>query len=537
MNSDAFLKLSDKMKGTGDQVLSGMIKSAESKLSEHFLPKVMLITNGYGRQEIYRLLCNESSQSEILQEYLPEIDRPFYVTLNYGKPYAQEELASSEEGEYIKITATIEWDYLKGAEFAWICGFDMSNLKTSMIENMDGIILVTNATMALPQEEKDWLRNVFRSFWYGERAIVSFYSRNLVNTKEDYEALSKNVNTMLQVIDSRIGFCEDLSSIFDTAGKALWEDVTEEKHKNMVIKNCLRGMQERASELLKASKVDTEKLKAAMDKLERERKDIELSGRILLESTLENMYADLKNQIIEAADQYNEDAYNSIRNRIETTKKVEQDVDSIPTYLKAVWGNFENEVKVKFALEQDRISADLEHQMETICNRLLHMLDLEEGSELMQQLSMEVGFTAYTMDANDAPRASREKLISKGLMIASIALAFVNPVWGLAAFVTTRFFKRSRDNNSEDLRRKVLDELYGECSSIKEKVVEQIAAVIDDAKKNFAKNIGNVYSDMINSMIASIVHFMEQIKQLQMQEELLWAIVEEEIPAIRNLME
>ena len=536
MNSDILSKISKKITETDDQKLECIIGAAESKLKEPFFPKVMLVSNDYGRQEILDLMRHECSQSEMLQECLPDSGRPFWVTLSFGKPDVTEESSSIGEQEYTKITAAVEWDFLKTANLVWLCGFDFSSLNMSLIEDADVIVLVTNATMALPQEEKDWLRNSVASSFYGEQVLISLYSRSHVNTKEDYECLHKNVNMVLNGLDSKIGFYDDLFSVFAAAAKLLQTTVSEEKHKKMVIKNCLNCIEQRVSELLKASNLDTEKLKTAIEKMERERKDIEMSGRLLMESSVENMYANLKNQIVDAADRYNEDAYNSIRDRIETTKNVEQDVDSIHPYLKAVWENFENEIKAKFAAEQDKISGDLERQMEQVRSSLVRMLDLGEGSELMQHLGIAAGSVAYTGNPDEASKKSHAKLLSKGLMLASIALAFVNPVWGLAAFVGTRFFQRSRENSSEDLRRKVLDELHGECSSIKEKVVEQITAVIAEAKENSKKNIGNVFSEMIDSMMDSILNFIEQIKKLQKQEELLQAIVSGEIPAIRNLM-
>ncbi len=543
MESNVLSQITKAVQKTGDSALIQMTEAADKKLKEPFFPKVVIISDGtniYGKKEIIDVICAcIAGQAEILGDYigigqLGERTK-FCLCMKYGAGAVSEEVFTIGEQQYYKVDAAFEEDFLKKADVAWVCGFDSADIDASVIEDADVVLLLTNAVMALSQQEKEWLRKNVPVSFYGRQVIVSLYGKHYLNTAKDFEIVCQNTEAVLKGFDANIRFCPELLSAWKTAESLLTSEtaVLETLHKKAVVEHYLTHAKRRVEELVKLSDMDAGRLKATAEKLEDERKNVEMSGRMMMESTLENMYRNLLVQIVSAADKYSGEAYESIRAHIQAADNVEQEVAAIQPYLEAVWKHFECEISARFAQKQDEISWELERQMEQDCQNVADVMKLEAGVELFGQLGYPLPDAAYMPD-DEEDRKRRSKMISKGLMIASIALAFVNPVWGLAAFAGTQFFQRSRNEHSEQLRQRILGGLFQECNTVKEQVIARITQVIEETKERSKQNICKVYSDVMDNLMKSVMDSIEQINVMKEQQEQLRRIADEEIPDVRK---
>ena len=86
----------------------------------------------------------------------------------------------------------------------------------------------------------------------------------------------------------------------------------------------------------------------------------------------------------------------------------------------------------------------------------------------------------------------------------SIALAFVNPLWGLAGVAGTSVFTLSKNKDLDEAKAKALSALPNECNSIRRSVERQIEAAIEKAKKEHWDDVWKVYSEVLDNLMSAI---------------------------------
>ena len=523
----------EKVAGIGDSEPLRMIDEAEARLSGPYAPKAVLVSNMYGRQSILEFIGAGSGQKDLISRCIPEPNEPFLLVLRYGALNVSAEQAMLGDLDFLAIVVSMEWETLDGVELRWYCGIPFPLLGIHETGDAGAICLISNATMALAQDEREWLQGVGLRNRSGSQAVISLYNRSAVNTQDDWDSLIQDLSARAKSIGADIKICPSTDAAITAVITASKTDAAEKSWKRMQALNALDGVEERIRILLRASNTDLEALQKASDDMKRERKRVELSGRVICEGTVENMYTELRTQVSDAIDQYNSDAYDSIRKRIETTKDVERDAQSIQPYLQAVWGNFEREIGVKLAAEQETIATELQRQIEQDGIRLVEMLGIG-GAIIYSGTISPAGVPIVDATEPKAGKEKQEKMIVRGMLIASLALAFVQPVLGLSALVGSQAYQHYQKVNHEDLRRQILNDLYSQCEQIKTQALERILGAIETAKTASKKNIGDVYSRMLEEITAPALETVERIGTIRKQAGELQELLEHEIPAVRN---
>lgn len=523
----------EKIAVIGDLESLRMIDETEARLSGPYVPKAILMSNAYGRQSILEFIGEASGQGNLISRYMPEPNEPFVLVLRHGALDVIVERARLGDLDFLTVAISVEWEMLDGVELTWYCGIPFSLLDIHETGNAGAICLISNATMALTQDEREWLQGVGLRNRSGSQAVISLYNRSAVNTQDDWNSLIQDLSARAKNIRTDIEICPSIDGAITALIAASKTEVAEKDWKRMQALNVLDGVEDRIHMLLQASGTDLDALQKASDDMQRERKRVELSGRMICEGTVENMYTQLKAQISDAIDQYNSDAYDSIRKRIETTKNVKQDVQSIQPYLQAVWGNFEHEIGSKLAAEQEAITTELQQQIEQDGIRLVEMLRIGRAIPYSGAISS-AGTSIADATGSKEGKEKQEKMIARGMLIASFALAFVQPVLGLSALAGTQIYQHYQKSSNEDLRRQVLNDLYSQCEQIKVQVLERILDAIETAKTASQKNIGDVYSRMLEEITAPALETVERIRTIQKQTGELQELLEHEIPTVRN---
>lgn len=523
----------EKIAGIGDPESLRMIDEAEARLSGPYLPKAVLVSNAYGRQSILEFIGEASGQGNLISRCIPEPNEPFSLVLRHGALDVTEERAMLGDLDLLSVAISIEWEMLDGVELTWYCGIPFSLLGIHETGNAGAICLISNATMALTQDEREWLQGTGLRNRSGSQAIISLYNRSAINTQDDWNSLIQDLSARAKSIRTDIEICPSVDAAITAMITASKTDAAEKDWKRMQALNTLDGVENRIRMLLQASSTDLEALQKASDDMKRERKRVELSGRMICEGTVENMYTELRAQISDSIDQYNSDAYDSIRKRIETTKDIKQDAQSIQPYLQAVWGNFEHEIGAKLAAEQEAITTQLQQQIEQDGIRLVEMLGIDNAISYSETISP-TGASIVDATGSKAGKEKQEKMIARGMLIASLALAFVQPVLGLSALAGTQIYQHYQKSNHENLRRQILNDLYSQCEQVKTQMLERILDAIGTAKTASKKNIGDVYSRMLEEITAPALETVERIRMIRKQTGEFQELLEHDIPTARN---
>ena len=526
MNSK-YNDLFDKIESLDDLQMLQIIVDAQHELNKEFFPQITIVSNSSAKKEIIGILSALIGSANVVLDDLKNAENDYIVRIQYGTDWNKKEFDDSESSTNV-VNIYVPWDVLKSLNILWICSSSLESIPNSLVINSDKVILVTNATMAMTQEEKCFLTNARKSILNDEPITISLCNKLSLNTQADVDDLCDNVTKLIARYGKNTNFIED----FGNALRSQFENIADEqlkiKREKRILTACIDDLEAYIKNQLELSGVDIDRLNEAIKKIEVERKNIEFSGKLVLNSTIENMYEELKNKIISAADRYSDDACESIRARLCVSKTIEKDINNIAPYLKSVWANFEKEIGKHMATEQEQIASVLEQQISSDCQRMVDLLEEENFGNTINISTVSL-LSDISFGDMDESKSKKNKMISKGMLIASIALAFVNPLWGLVGVAGTSAFNLSNNKNLEEAKEKVLAALPNEFNSIKRGVERQIKATIERAKKESCDNVWKVYSEVLDNLMAAIFRYMDQIKEAKEKVGMLQGVLDNEI--------
>lgn len=528
--SSNMIQLFEKLKAFDNPEMLQIISEAEYSLNNEFFPQFMVVSHPSSRKELIGIWNNMMDAPYGELDGLVRMDGDFSVCFKYGEDRnGQKPDAVDING---MITVNIPWDMLRKADLIWMCVSSLEKIPRKFIANADKILLVTNAAMAMTQEEKKWLSEVTRSIFGEELITISLYNKDVLNTQEDLELLRSNLNNLVTKIGGNTVFIDDIS---EAAGR-LFEDVDSQdlwcKRQNRTARVCLDELEKYIKGQLELAEVDMDKMNESVRKMEAERKNIEFSSKLVINSTINNMYDEMRDRMLTAAEQYSNDAYESIREALSTSKNIEKDINNIAPYLKYIWEHFEKEIVKHMVSEQEKIAGILEQQIFEDCKKMVDLLEVDTTEQMMDIPPLtQIHNIPYEMDES---KAKKDKMISKGMLMTSIALAFVNPLWGLAGVVGTSVFNLSNIKNMDEAKNRVLCALPNECNTAKRDVENQMELTIEKSKKESCENVGKIYSEVLDHLLTEIFSYVEQMKLAKEKAEAFRDILENGIPEAKK---
>lgn len=530
--SNKFIDMFEKIKALDEPQMLQIIADAECELNKDFFPQVMIVSGSSAQKEIIGILSDLIGSTNAVLDELANAENGYIVRIQYGNGWNGNEVDDIDRSSDI-TNISIPWSVLKDLNILWVCSSSLKNIPNNLIINSDKLLLVTNATMAMTQEEKDFLTNARESIFNNEPITISLCNKLLLNTQEDIDNLCANVTKLITRYGENTNFIDDFSNALCSQFENINDEQLETKREKRILTVCFHALEVYIKSQLELAKVDIDRLNETIKKIEAERKNIEFSGKLVLNSTIENMYGEMKNKIISAADRYSDDAYESIRARLTVSKTIEKDINNIAPYLKTVWENFERQIGKHMVSEQEQIASVLEQQIFSDCKKMVNILEVSSFGETIN-ISTASLLSDISFGDMDESNAKKNKMISKGMLIASIALAFVNPLWGLAGVAGTSVFTLSNNKNLDEVKAKILFVLPNECNRIKRDVESQIEAAIEKAKKESCDNVWKVYSEVLDNLMEAIFKYMDQIKAAKEKTGILQSVLNNEILEAKN---
>ncbi len=525
MYSNILEKISVAVEKVGNEQLDTVVEELKKNLGKKHNPKILVVSDHYGKNAVIKRLGNVQQEMEIRKDVQDS------ACLSGDLDVIETDDKQSQKNLSLKFLQNDN-------KIVYWCAQDILQLDESIITEYDFILLFTNATMALPQKEKKWLKEVVNPFFGGDRVAVALYLEEFLNTEEDKQDVLETVMQVCNSINSNIKVIQDASNVCSEIEQMdVYSEEMQQKRQSAIIRYYISVIEKTIQTMMELGKVDIEALKNNVKGIEKECRDIELAGKLTIDNTIDSFYSGIKMKIYDAAEKYNEDAYKSICSRIEVTKNVKADAANIEPYLKSIWENFERQISVKMAKGQEEISKELEAQIEADCNRIISYLDLPSGVEVMGIVdkwylkNRKRVFQDYIQDSD-----KKDKMLSKGMLVASIALAFVNPVWGITALVGTKLYQSYKDKGDNEIRTQVLGSLFAECNQIKNQVLEQVNVVVERIKNESKQNIAHVYDEIIMELMGSVHKMVDSIEEMKKQTECLMEITQKDIPEIKAFL-
>ncbi len=519
MNNEV-LELFEKIKALEEPQLNQIVADSEDKLHMDFLPQVLIASNPFAKGEIIETLSKLIGSTNALLADVANAESGCIVRLRYGDDWKLDDADS----DLNVMNISVPWDMLKRQRILWVSSSALKNVPESLLVDCDKLLLVTNAAMAMTQDEKDFLGKTRKSVFPDEPVTISLCRRELLNTQADADSLCAHIADFIAQYGENTSFVMNLEDALRSQFDGIDAELLKAKREKRILTACINALEAYIKSQLELAEVDIDKLNQKLAKIEAERKNIEFSGKLVLDSTIENMYGKAKNKIIAAADRYSDDACENIRAKLAASKTIEQDINGIGPYLKTAWENFEKEIAPYLVAEQEHIAGVVEEQISSDCRK---MVDFLEAGSFGEPISISVAPAIADLGFADV---DAPKGISRNMLITALALALVNPWWGVVSVVSSEVF--SRYNNKKNLaeaKANVLSALPNECNKIKYGVESQIEAAIEKAKKESCDNVWKVYSEALDNLMTTIFGYAGRIKAAKEKADVLQSLLNTEI--------
>ena len=510
---------------SGIDKIQDAVARAKDMAAVDSIPNIVFVSDSYGKKELLRIvscLCEETLNTNVI----PDGDVPVSVSFAYGdditiatESISVENTSKIQQCDITKINYGLQKAILKDLTITLYCGIDLKQLNNIVFDSADYLFLLTNATMALPMSEKDWIKENVARFYDYDRFAVVLYNAALLNTDEDFASVCENIELITKKINPVLTFCRDYAELHMCVNAVPASAAElEQKRKRAILRNCLNYASELIHEQLEACNIDIDKLKSAVDKVEAERKSVEIAGKIAVKNIIEKLYENLRFEIVNAANDYNDDVYNSIARRLADSKNLSGDLKNVQSYLESAWKNFESKTDSRIAEENEVISQKLAEQIEIDCGKLIKVIDIPGMDIFLPEATyyLQVKTAWYAAEEEEI---KKQKMISKGVLAATIALTvFGHPLLGISAFAGSKIYEHFSGKgkiNSLDSKQELLAEIKASCDEIMKGVIQQISVTIESAKQQAQENIAKVYGEIIESLVESIGQSVEKVENVK----------------------
>ncbi|MGM9937868.1 MAG: hypothetical protein ACI38A_11030, partial [Candidatus Ornithomonoglobus sp.] len=309
----------------------------------------------------------------------------------------------------------------------------------------------------------------------------------------------------------------------------------EKKRKKTALANVIADIKDKALKLLKTASCSEDEIKNALEKLEKEQRNIELSSNITVNSVVENKFSALRSQLINAAEEYNRSTYESIIAKLEVSEDIQSDAASVNGYLEGVWENFERASEKRFTEALEEISKELSKQIAIDCDNILDIVrPIGIGTDFKK-----INLKNNAVDISDVidEKADKTKkmkrmtlLISGGLLILS------GPVVSVAALVGGNLLIKYNKGNDAAYKDEIIESVKKSCDGVVIDVKNSIISSIEQAEKKAKDNVKVIYADVVDAVIGLANDAIKKAEGLREERTVLEKFVNIAIPETESLL-
>lgn len=535
MFEDISERLTELASNSGSEEMMSIASHAGEKLTEDHKRNIAVVADAYAKRTIARLV-EDVTGIKVPMDILPEGSAPVLISFKYAENAAPPTVEECVEGEYAYtiVSFTGGAEVLKESDISTWCGVDLKVIKENSLEDTDYLFLLTNATMALPMYELDWLRETVAKVFGCDRTAIAVYNLDLLNTDEDVEAVMEGLASRTAKVSGDIRILGDAAQLAGEVTAVASIPELGEKRGRSILRNAVDAMEKYVDGQLVMGGIDLEKLRAGVEKIERERKNIELSGKVTVENTVENLYERLRYEIVNAAGEYNNELVENITRKLNASGDPAADAERVPEYLKSAWHTFERRADKRISDRNEEISLELSGQIEQDCRSLLRLIEIPELEKVISErldTSLSVP-TGGTKSEKEERTKLNDKLIKGGVYAVSFILALSHPVLGIGAmiaestsgFVSKRLFGVGGKTDDKERLTALIREVERTCGEIKKQVVNSVNESIGNVSGEAKENVGRVYIQVIGTLVKEIESTAKKVESVKARQEELGAL-------------
>ena len=383
-----------------------------------------------------------------------------------------------------------------------------------LAEEIDIACLVINATMAMTQLERNWLRECGQPLFGTNEPVIATVGMNLLNTQEEVQAVNDAINGGLR----RLGMS---TQVFDSPTEAMaWMDdflndpAVQAGRSRRMAANGLTELTERTKAFMSTALIGSSAIDNAVAKLEEQRKSLQTAGQLASESILFNELTRLKVMASESVRDYGQRMVGNIKSKVETYPLEQlRGMDAeINQFIVGSWDAFLAKVAETTEGELQKVSARLTEQMEADAGNMIAALDeptrralygaitfAPSYAERAENMPVRAPLEFSGVNINQMTQQLRHE--TRGMMLVSIPLLFVNPLFAVGSIVASKFIGKFRtDSELKNARADMAKQIENLCAANSEVVVQNVEASFDRQIQEGSQNVRAAYDNLINRL-------------------------------------
>ena len=419
-----------------------------------------------------------------------------------------------------------------------------------LAEEIDIACLVINATMAMTQLERGWLKECGQPLFGTNEPVIATVGMNLLNTQEEMQAVSDAVNSGLR----RLGMS---TRIFDSPMEAMaWMDAflndpaVQTGRLARVVANGLTELTERTKAFMSTALIGASAIDEAVAKIEGQRKTLQTAGQLASESILFNELTRLKVMASESVRDYGQRMVGNIKSKVETypLEQIRGMDAEINQFIIGSWDAFLAKVAETTEGELQKVSAKLTTQMEADAGELIAALDeptrralygaiafAPSYAERAENMPVHAPLEFSGVNINQITQQLRRE--TRGMMLVSIPLLFVNPLFAVGSIVASKFIGKFRtDSELKNARADMAKQIENLCAANSEVIVQHVEASFERQMQEGSQNVRAAYDNLINGLEGELNRMKAQQGQKAEVKRFLEEQLQSVIPSLQSQM-
>ena len=448
--------------------------------------------------------------------------KPCSLIFDYNDSLTIED-ETDESGVSVEVGLPVE--YLKDRRIAVCDDIQDFRIWLDLSSEVDAFCLLVNATMAMNQSERTWLKECAMEL-FPDAVTLSIGKLNLLNSEEEADEIRKIVSDSLMKLGMTDNVIDGDQDAIETIAHTIQCDINSAiSIKNRAARNALLWAARMMNEMCQQSAVDSNAICAAIAQLDNQKHSLALAGQLSAESILVNNMTLLKSQASDSIRDYGKQMAQNIRQEIQKTplEKLETMDDKINGYITGSWTYFIRSVTKKIDTAMQNVTLTITKQMERDAGNLISTLDeparravydaigLQENNEQLQSSLWKTHPQLRTGSVNIGEMTDQLRKEMRNMMMLSIPLLFVNPWASAGNLLLAKFIRQKREKEElTQMRADMAEQIDRICNDISEKLVNQVENGFDDATRDGAMNVKKAYSSLIERLDGSLKEMLEK---------------------------
>ena len=511
-----------------DETLKTICGWMQDCMNGEYIPTLGLVTFNANRDNGLELLKNQMGL-ELPKVFAEVLNRhPRQIALAYSSVPAIFDV----EGDDESVALGLPCDGLKQQEVLVFDELSDADDWLAISGEVDCLCLVVNATMAMSQSERDWLKNCAKSMFSGDEVLVTLTHMDRLNDDAERQAVCQIVTSALARIGFDATFIEDSAEAISAARSRASEAGTRDRRQRRIMKNGMNAMCKRLDAIYDDEAVEGMAVDKLMTQLEKKRQVLSISGEAAAETVLYNAIQPLSVMAIQSARDYGNGMALCIRQQAEkcnSEQALEAMPDKISAYIENSWKCFLANVSDKMNGEMDRIAQMLARRMDVDAGVLLQDLD-ESSMDLLRRafyqdidggalVTLDKPASVYRRGDRVYVQADDVRRETRNMMLLSVPLlVFGSPVLAVGNIVLSKVIGdyRSKENIQKACQA-LADQANNLCADTTENVInginQEFAKLLEQAQGGVRKAYGE--------LIDCVAKKLEELKRQQIEREAL----------------